>query len=146
MIEKLIIDKINKIENNINSINCDKNIDCVTIFPKSVEDYELLNDELLKLGSIIDKMKSGNLYYLNDYINTKYCELKFIKIRVYDEDYVKYGLSIDFVVDNYYNYKSTLINPTIKKYDTFELIQYKTDSNIINIVSLSASKEYDKGV
>ena len=89
-------------------------------------------------------MKSGNLYYLNDCMNTKYGELKFIKIRVYDEDYVKYGLSIDFVVDDYYNYKTILINPTIKKYDNFELIQNKQDDCIINVVSLSASEEYSK--
>ena len=63
-------------------------------------------------------------------------------MRKYDEEYVKYRISVDFVVEDYNNYKQNLPNPIIKKYDNFELIQHKDEFSIINIVSISAKDEY----
>jgi len=45
----------------------------------------------------------------------------------------------------YYNLdvvKSNIDNPIIKKYDTFELIQFKNKNSIINVISLSAREDY----
>ena len=36
----------------------------------------------------------------------------------------------------------SLIKKELKKYDTFELIQFKNDDSIINIISLSAKDDY----
>lgn len=141
MIKELIINELNKYKNDIKSINENKVIDCITIFSTSDEDYNNLNNEL-KNNLIIDEMNSGNLYYLNNPIDTEYGQLSFIKVRKHDDNYNNYRISVDFVIDDYDKYKESLVNPTIKKYDTFELIQHKTNNSIINIISLSAKEDY----
>lgn len=141
MIKELIVNELNKYKDDINNINENKIIDCITIFSSSDEDYIFLNNEL-KNNIIIDEMSSGNLYYLNNPIDTEYGKLSFIKVRKHDDNYNNYRISVDFVLDDYDKYKKTLVNPIIKKYDTFELIQFKNDNSIINIVSLSCKDDY----
>ena len=141
MIEQLIVEELNKYKDDINRISEEKKIDCVTIFSSSEKEYTKLNN-ILSNDKLIDEMSSGNLYCLNKPIKTIYGELSFIKIRKYDENYSSYRISVDFTVDNYSKYKEGLINPTVKVYDTFELIQFKNDKSIINIISLSAKDDY----
>ena len=131
----------NLIEKDINNIKENKTIDCVTIFSNSNEDYDILNNELAN-NRIIDKMTSGNLYLLNKPIETIYGELSFIKVRKHDDNYNNYRISVDYIVDDYENFKNKINNPIIKKYDTFELIQFKNDDSIINVISLSAKDDY----
>lgn len=95
-----------------------------------------------KCGYMIDKMSSGNLYYIEEGIITKYGKLHFIKIRKYDENYLEYRISVDFTVQDYKVFKNSINDPIIKFYDTFELIQLKNENSIINIISLSAKDEY----
>lgn len=144
MIKKIIEENLEKYKNDIEKIKQSKTIDCITIFSESEEDYLNLNIELSN-NKLIDKMSSGNLYYLNDPIKTPYGNLEFIKIRKHDDNYNDYRISVDFVVDDYNKFKSSLDNPTIKKYDTFELIQFKTNNSIINVISLSAKEDYKVG-
>lgn len=141
MIEKIINENLSKYIDDIDSIKENKNIDCITIFSSSEEDYSELNNKLSN-NKLIDEMTSGNLYYLNEPISTIYGDLYFIKIRKHDDNYNNYRISVDFTVDNYIKFKNSLINPAIKKYDTFELIQFKNESSIINVISLSAKKDY----
>ncbi len=141
MITSLIENELKKYEKNISNIKENKTIDCVTIFSSSNEDYDILNKELSD-NRIIDEMSSGNLYLLNNPIETIYGELSFIKVRKYDDNYNNYRISVDFVVDDYEDFKNKINNPVIKKYDTFELIQFKNDDSIINIISLSAKDDY----
>ena len=142
MIEKIIKENLDKYKNDIDIIKEDKIIDCVTIFSSSDEDYEALNKELSS-NRLIDELTSGNLYYLNKPIKTIYGDLSFIKIRKHDDNYNNYRISVDFTVDNYNSFKDRLINPVIKEYDTFELIQFKNETSIINIISLSAKEDYN---
>ena len=142
MIEKIIKENLDKYKNDIDNIKEDKIIDCVTIFSSSDEDYEVLNKELSG-NRLIDEMTSGNLYYLNDSIRTIYGDLSFIKIRKHDDNYNNYRISVDFTVDNYKSFKDSLINPVIKEYNTFELIQFKNETSIINVISLSAKEDYN---
>ena len=141
MITSLIENELKKYEKDISSIKENKTIDCVTIFSSSNGDYDILNKEL-SYNRIIDKMTSGNLYLLNNPIETIYGELSFIKVRKHDNNYNNYRISVDFVVDDYEDFKKKINNPIIKKYDTFELIQFKNDDSIINIISLSAKDDY----
>lgn len=141
-IELIINNEHSKYKSDIEKIDDLKSIDCVTIFSNSEEDYNNLNFNLSN-NIIIDKMSSGNLYYLKDGIDTIYGKLNFIKIRKYDENYVDYRISVDFIVDNYEQFKSNIYNPVIKKYDTFELIQFKNKNSIINVISLSARDDYN---
>ena len=141
MVEELVKRGLEDYKNDISKIDENIKIDCVTIFSISDENYNKLNNEL-KTDRLIDEMSSGNLYYLNNPIYTNYGKLYFVKVRKHDEIYNNYKISADFVVDNYEEFKSKLTNPIIKKYDTFELIQFKNDLSIINIVSLSAFDDY----
>lgn len=140
-IELIINNELSKYKSDIEKIDDIKSIDCITIFSSSEDDYNKLNAELSN-NIIIDKMSSGNLYYLKDGLETIYGKLNFIKIRKYDENYVDYRISVDFIVDNYKQFKSNIDNPIIKKYDTFELIQFKNKNSIINVISLSARDDY----
>ena len=141
MITSLIENELKKCEKEISNITENKTIDCVTIFSNSNEDYDILNNELSD-NRIIDEMSSGNLYLLNKPIETIYGDLSFIKVRKYDDNYNNYRISVDFVVNDYEDFKNKINNPVIKKYDTFELIQFKNDDSIINIISLSAKDDY----
>lgn len=140
-IESIINIELEKYKSDIEKLNDLKNIDCVTIFSNSEEDYNNINNELSS-NTVIDKMSSGNLYYLKEGIDTKYGKLKFIKVRKYDANYLDYRISVDFIVDDYEQFKSNIDNPIIKKYDTFELIQFKNKNSIINVISLSARDDY----
>lgn len=141
MITSLIENELKKYEKDISNIKENKTIDCVTIFSSSNGDYDILNKELSD-NRIIDKMTSGNLYLLNNPIETIYGELSFIKVRKHDDNYNNYRISVDFIVDDYESFKKKMDNPIIKKYDTFELIQLKNADSIINIISLSAKDDY----
>ena len=142
MIKEIIKENLEKYKNDIDNIKGNKKIDCITIFSSSEEDYNILNEELGN-NKLIDEMTSGNLYYLNTPIKTIYGDLSFVKIRKHDENYNNYRVSVDFTVDNYNKFKNSIINPVIKVYDTFELIQFKNDTSIINIISLSAKDDYN---
>ena len=146
MIISLIENELKKYEKDISNIIINKTIDCITIFSDSDEDYINLNKELSN-NKVIDEMTSGNLYLLNKPIETIYGDLSFIKVRKHDDNYNDYRISVDFVVDDYENFKNKINNPVIKKYDTFELIQFKNADSIINVISLSAKDDYkNKGV
>ena len=141
MITSLIENELKKYEKDISNIKENITIDCVTIFSSSNEDYDILNKELSD-NRIIDEMSSGNLYLLNKPIETIYGDLSFIKVRKHDDNFNNYRISVDFIVDNYESFKNKIDNPIIKKYDTFELIQFKNADSIINIISLSAKDDY----
>lgn len=141
MINGIIENELKKYEKDINNIKENKIIDCVTIFSSSNDDYNILNKELDN-NRLIDEMSSGNLYLLNKPLKTMYGDLSFIKVRKYDDNYNDYRISVDFLVDDYDDFKARTDNPIIKKYDTFELIQFKNDNSIINIISLSAKDDY----
>ena len=68
-LEKMITEELNKYKDVIDNIKNEKKIDCITIFSKSVEEYEYLNEKLYE-NKIIDIMSSGKLYYLKNTINT----------------------------------------------------------------------------
>ena len=141
MIKSLIEKELKKYDKDISKIKENKIIDCVTIFSNSNEDYDIINNELAN-NRIIDEMSSGNLYLLNKPIETIYGDLSFIKVRKHDDNYNNYRISVDYFVDSYEKFKDKIENPIIKKNDTFELVQFKNNNSIINIISLSAKDDY----
>ena len=142
MLAQLITNELLKSKDAIDNIKADKIIDCVGVFTKSDKEYASLNAEL-KDNKLIDEMPSGNLYYLNTPIQTEYGDLFFVKIRKPDNNFNDYRIYVDFVVDDYEQFKNTLDNPTIKSFDKFELIEFKNNESIVNIVSLSAKDDYE---
>lgn len=142
MLEQLIASELLEYKSDIDNIQSNKTIDCVTIFSASEKDYTDLNNELSG-NKIVDEMSNGTLYYLKTPIKTPYGALYFIKIRKPDNEFDNYRISVDFTVEDYDSFKNTLNNPVVKKYNTFELIQFKNNRTIINIVSLSAKDDYN---
>lgn len=142
MIEEIVNKNLKNYREIIENIKFEKSLDCITIFSKDDNDYKLLNQNAFKIGTVIDKMSSGNLYFLQNKIETEYGNLEFIKIRKPDRNYFNYRISVDFYLPNYSEYKNSIKNPTIKEYETFELIQLKNENNILNIVSVSAKEDY----
>ena len=90
-IESIINNELEKYKLDIEKIDDLKSIDCVTIFSNSEEDYNNLNTKLSN-NIVIDKMSSGNLYYLKDGLDTIYGKLYIIKVRKYDESYLDYRI------------------------------------------------------
>ena len=115
MITSLIENELKKYEKDISNIKENKIIDCITIFSNSNDDYDILNNELAN-NRIIDEMSSGNLYLLNKPIETIYGDLSFIKVRKHDDNYNNYRISVDFVVDDYENFKNTIAKHIIFPY------------------------------
>lgn len=142
MIEEIVNKNLKSYQQIIKNIEFEKVIDCITIFSKDDKDYEVLNENAKKIGKIIDKMNSGNLYFLQNKIETEYGILEFVKIRKPDKNYFNYRISVDFYLPGYHEYKNNIKNPTVKKYETFELIQLKDETTILNIVSVSAREDY----
>ena len=142
MINSIVVENLDKYKNDIDKIDEIKEIDCITIFSTSDEDYEKLNFELKEIGNVIDEMSSGNLFFINDGIDTIYGKLYFFKVRKFDGNYLDYRITVDFTVCDYDGFKSTIKDPVIKLYDTFELIQFKNKDSIINVISLSAKDDY----
>lgn len=141
MHKSIITTELNKCQPDIDNINCAKTIDCVAILSTSPSEYAALNDEL-KENQLVDAMPTGNLYLLSKPIQTNYGNLYFVKIRKPDENLSNYRVYVDFTVDNYESYKSNQNHPTIKTHSTLEYIEHKTDTSIINVVSLSAKDAY----
>ena len=142
MLAQLITNELLKSKDAIDNIKADKIIDCVGVFTKSDKEYASLNAEL-KDNKLIDEMPSGNLYYLNTPIQTEYGDLFFVKIRKPDNNFNNYRIYVDFVVNDYEQFRNTLDNPTIKSFDKFELIEFKNNESIVNVVSLSAKDDYE---
>ena len=71
------------------------------------------------------------------YINNK--SLTYIKERNLSKIN---GETAEKLLSKYGPYEVKIDNPIIKKYDTFELIQFKNADSIINIISLSAKDDY----
>ncbi|MBR6166276.1 hypothetical protein IKQ65_01440 [Candidatus Saccharibacteria bacterium] len=142
MLAQLITNELLKSKDVIDNIKADKIIDCVGVFTKTDKEYASLNTEL-KDNKLIDEMPSGNLYYLNTPIQTEYGDLFFVKIRKPDNNFDDYRIYVDFVVDDYEQFKNTLDNPAVKSFDKFELIEFKNNESIINVVSLSAKDDYE---
>ena len=142
MLAQLITNELPKSKDIIDGIKADKIIDCVGVFTKSDEEYADLNAGL-KDSKLIDEMPSGNLYCLNTPIQTTYGDLFFVKIRKPDNNFNNYRIYVDFVVNDYGQFRNTLDNPTIKSFDKFELIEFKNNESIVNVVSLSAKDDYE---
>lgn len=144
MIENILTNELTRYKKEIEKISDINSIDCITIFPISEKEYFELNNELHKIGTIVDEMKSGNLFFIEQGLNTLYGKLFFIKIRIYDIEFANYRISVDFTVKDYKKFKSSIKKPFVKEYSTFELIQFKNNNSIINVVSLPAKEEYVK--
>ena len=141
-----IIDKnLKRIENDLKEIEGLKCIDFIDIFPASEEHKVELDQELDAISKILKKTERGIVYSLNNPINTKYGELKYVKIRFFDETRLNWEAAADFVVED----RNVLLDKVGKdsrfKYierPDWNAVEFKTDNTLIYFLKPLASEVY----
>jgi len=106
-----------------------------------------LDDEISKISLLLQKTERGNVYLLNNPIETKYGMLKYIKIRIFDESRLNWEAAADFIVKD----RDLLMKKVGKdtrfsyiKRTEWDAIEFKTDDTLIYFLNPLASEVYGK--
>ncbi len=147
MIYDIINKNLERIENDLKEIEGLRNIDFIDIFPISEEHKLQLDDEMSTIATLKVKTERGNVYTLNNPVETKYGKLKWIKIRYFDESRLNWEAAADFVVEN----RNILLNRvnnddrfTYIKREDWDAIEFKTNNTLIYFLNPLASEVYSK--
>ena len=145
MLQEIINKNLNRIENDLFEIEGLKKIYFIDIFPKSEEHRIQLDNEVLKISKILEETERGNIYILNQPIKTNYGELKYLKIRYFDETRLNWEAAADFVVKD----RNILMNKVGKdkrysyiKRPDWDAIEFKTENTLIYFLNPLASEVY----
>lgn len=146
MLEEIVKQNEKRISEDIKCINGITKIDFIDIFPTSEEHKKQLDKEVSQISKLIDSTEKGNFYLLNTPINTKWGELKFLKIRFFDESRLNYEAAPDFEVENWYELKK--LSQINEKFNFIEraswnAIEYKTDNCLAYFLNPLVSKVYN---
>lgn len=141
-----IVDRnLKRIENDLKEIEGLKCIDFIDIFPTNEEHKVKLDQELIAISEILEKTERGIVYSLNNPINTKYGELKYVKVRFFDETRLNWEAASDFVVED----RKVLLDKVGKdsrfKYierTDWDAVEFKTDNTLIYFLNPLASEVY----
>ncbi len=147
MLEEIIKKNLNRIEKDLREIDGLQCIDFIDIFPTSEIHKMQLDDEISKISLLLQKTERGNVYRLNNPIETKYGMLKYIKIRIFDESRLNWEAAADFVVKD----RDVLMGKVGKdtrfsyiKRTEWDAIEFKTDDTLIYFLNPLASEVYEK--
>lgn len=145
MLKEIIEKNLHRIENDLLQIEGLQSIDFIDIFPTSEEHKKQLDNEVSKISKLLKETERGNVYLLNEPIKTKYGELRYIKIRYYDETRLNWEAAADFVVND----RNILMNKVGKderysyiKRTEWDAIEFKTNDTLIYFLNPLASKVY----
>lgn len=134
-----------RILKDIQEVDGIKRIDFIDIFPISEEHREKLNQEAKNISTVIDSTEKGEFYLLNDPIKTKWGDLKFIKIRFYDESKLNYEAAPDFEVENWNKLKEQCIYDsrfTFIERKKWNAIEFKTDNCLVYFLNPLVTEVY----
>ncbi len=147
MIIDIIEKNLNRIENDLNEIEGLENIDFIDIFPTSEEHKLQLENEINNIATLKLKTERGNIYTLNNPLDTKYGKLEWIKIRYFDESRLNWEAAADFVVKD----RNVLFDKVDKderftyiKRTDWDAIEFKTKDTLIYFLQPLASEVYSK--
>jgi len=147
MLDEIVNKNLNRIESDLNEIVGLKSIDFLDIFPTSKEHKIKLDSELNQISTLLKETERGNVYFLNTPIKTKYGDLKYIKVRYFDESRLNWEAAADFVVED----RNILLNQVGKderyKYierPEWDAVEFKTDNTLIYFLNPLASEVYGK--
>lgn len=147
MLNEIIEKNLNRIENDLLGIEGLQRIDFIDIFPTSEKHKEQLDAEMIKIAKLLKETERGNVYLLNQPIKTKYGELKYIKIRFFDQTRLNWEAAADFVVKD----RSVLMKKVGKdirysyiKREEWDAIEFKTSDTLIYFLNPLASEVYGK--
>lgn len=147
MLNEIVNKNLNRIEFDLNEIIGLKSIDFLDVFPTSEEHKIKLDNELNQISTLLEKTERGNVYSLNTPIKTKYGDLKYIKIRIFDESRLNWEAAADFVVED----RNVLLNQVGKderykyiKRPDWDAVEFKTKDTLIYFLNPLASEVYTK--
>lgn len=147
MLEEIIKKNLNRIEKDLREIDGLQCIDFIDVFPTSETHKIQLDDEISKISLLLQKTERGNVYLLNNPIETKYGMLKYIKIRIFDESRLNWEAAADFIVKD----RDLLMKKVGKdtrfsyiKRTEWDAIEFKTDDTLIYFLNPLASEVYGK--
>lgn len=147
MITDIIEKNLSRIENDLKEIEGLENIDFIDIFPTSEEHKLQLENEIKDIAILRLKTERGNIYTLNNPLNTKYGKLEWIKIRYFDESRLNWEAAADFVVKDRNVLFDKIDNDdrfTYIKRDDWDAIEFKTDNTLVYFLDPLASEVYSK--
>lgn len=134
MLKDIIEKNQSRILNDLKEINGIKNIDFIDIFPKSEEHRKELDEEVIKISTLIDSTEKGNFYLLNEPILTYWGELKFLKIRFFDETRLEYEAAPDFEIEDWNRLKRIAQEDNRFKFierAKWKAIEFKTNNCLV---------------
>lgn len=147
MLEEIINKNLNRIEKDLLQIKDIQTIDFLDIFSESEEHRRLLDEEISKSAILLEKTERGNVYALNNPIETKYGKLTYIKIRIFDETRLNWEAATDFVVKD----RNVLMEKVGKderfsyiKREKWDAVEFKTDDTLVYFLNPLASEVYGK--
>lgn len=147
MVKEIIEKNLKRIENDLKEIEGLQRIDFIDIFPTSENHKIMLDEEISKISKRVKKTERGNVYYLNQPIETKYGKLEYVKIRIFDETRLNWEAAADFVVEN----RDVLKNKVGKdnrysyiKRQEWDAVEFKTKDTLIYFLNPLASEVYGK--
>lgn len=147
MLQEIISKNLNRIGKDMLEIKDLQNIDFLDIFPKSEEHKNQLDEEISKIAMLIEKTERGNVYALNNPIETQYGKLTYIKIRIFDETRLNWEAAADFVVKDR-NILMEKVGKDIRfsyiKREKWDAIEFKTDNTLVYFLNPLASEVYGK--
>ena len=145
MLNEIVDKNLKRIENDLKEIEGLKCIDFIDIFPTSENHKVLLDKELVSISKILKETDRGIVYSLNNPINTKYGQLKYVKIRFFDETRLNWEAAADFVVED----RNVLLDKVGKdnrftyiERPDWDAIEFKTDNTLIYFLEPLASEVY----
>lgn len=145
MLEEIINKNLNRIEKDLLQIKDLQTIDFLDIFPKSEGHRRILDKEISKIAMLLEKTERGNVYALNNPVETKYGKLTYIKIRIFDETRLNWEAAADFVVKD----RNILIEKVGKdtrfsyiKREKWDAVEFKTDNTLVYFLNPLASEVY----
>ena len=147
MLQEIIEKNLKRIELDLKEINGVKNIDFFDVFPISEDHRDKLDKELIEISTLLQETERGNVYFLNTPIKTNYGELRYIKIRFFDESRLNWEGAADFIVED----RNVLLNKVGKddryKYierPDWDAVEFKTENTLIYFLNPLASEVYGK--
>ncbi len=147
MLNEIVNKNLNRIESDLTEIIGLKSIDFLDVFPISEEHKIKLDNELAQNSTLLKETERGNVYLLNNPIKTKYGDLKYIKIRFFDESRLNWEAAADFVVED----RNVLLNQVGKderyKYierPEWDAVEFKTKDTLVYFLKPLASEVYSK--
>jgi len=143
MIEEIIRLNEKRIAPEVSKFKDIVRIDFIDIFPTSNKHKEELDREASDIAKIIDITDKGTFYLIDKPIITKWGNLRFLKIRYFDETRLNWEAAPDFKVVDWDKFKFENKNFKTISREKWEALEYKSDDALIYFLNPLVTEVYD---